>query len=97
MTTNYPDAPDNIAQSLAPNEVIPFLIGSTVEEVERALVVQTLARCDGNRTHAARVLGLSVRTLRNKIRLYAAEGERRSSDPEILRALLSPSRRGALR
>ena len=74
MTTNYPDAPDNTAQSLAPNEVIPFLIGSTVEEVERALVVQMLARCDGNRTHAARVLGLSVRTLRNKIRLYVAEG-----------------------
>ena len=74
MTTNYHDAPDNTAPSLAPNEVIPFLIGSTVEEVERALVVQTLARCDGNRTHAARVLGLSVRTLRNKIRLYAAEG-----------------------
>ena len=61
-------------QSLAPSEVIPFLIGSTVEEVERALVVQTLARCDGNRTHAARVLGLSVRTLRNRIRVYTAEG-----------------------
>ena len=74
MTTNYANASDNIAQSLAPNEVIPFLIGSTVEEVERALVVQTLARCDGNRTHAARVLGLSVRTLRNKIRLYVADG-----------------------
>jgi len=74
MTTNYTNAPDNIAQSLAPNEVIPFLIGSTVEEIERALVVHTLARCDGNRTHAARVLGLSVRTLRNKIRVYTAEG-----------------------
>ena len=74
MTTNYPDAPDKTAQSLASNEVIPILIGSTVEEVERVLVVQTLARCDGNRTHAARMLGLSVRTLRNKIRLYAAEG-----------------------
>ena len=74
MTTNCANASDNIAQSLAPNEVIPFLIGSTVEEVERALVVQTLARCDGNRTHAARVLGLSVRTLRTKIRLYAAQG-----------------------
>ena len=73
MTTNYANASDNIAQSLA-HEVIPFLIGSTVGEVERALVVQTLARCDGNRTHAARVLGLSVRTLRNKIRLYVAEG-----------------------
>ena len=74
MTTSYHDPPDNTAQSLAPNEVISFLIGSTVEEVERALVVQTLARYDGNRTHAARVLGLSVRTLRNKIRLYVAEG-----------------------
>src|SRR6516165_8800584 len=50
------------------------LLGSTVEEVERALVVQTLARYDGNRTQAARVLGLSLRTLRNKIRVYTAEG-----------------------
>ena len=74
MTTDYLAAPENTAQSLAPNELIRLLIGSTVEEVERALVVQTLARCDGNRTRAARVLGLSVRTLRNKIRVYTAEG-----------------------
>jgi len=57
-----------------PSEAISLLIGSTVGEVERALVVQTLACCDGNRTRAARMLGLSVRTLRNKIRLYSAEG-----------------------
>jgi DNA-binding NtrC family response regulator len=62
------------AASLAPNEVVPLLIGSTVGEVERELVLQTLARCDGNRTRASRVLGVSVRTLRNKIRLYAARG-----------------------
>ena len=74
MTTVYLAAPENTAQSLAPNELIRLLIGSTVEDVERALVVQTLARCDGNRTQAARVLGLSVRTLRNKIRVYIAEG-----------------------
>ncbi|MCA6120845.1 helix-turn-helix domain-containing protein [Bradyrhizobium sp. WSM 1704] len=60
--------------SLAPNEIVPLLIGATVEEVERELVLQTLARCDGNRTRAARVLGLSVRTLRNKIREYSADG-----------------------
>ncbi|WP_407148171.1 helix-turn-helix domain-containing protein [Bradyrhizobium sp. ORS 86] len=60
--------------SLAPNEIVPLLIGATVDEVERELVLQTLARCDGNRTRAARVLGLSVRTLRNKIREYSAEG-----------------------
>jgi DNA-binding NtrC family response regulator len=62
------------ATSLAPNEVVPLLIGSTVGEIERELVLQTLARCDGNRTRAARVLGVSMRTLRNKIRQYSAEG-----------------------
>jgi hypothetical protein len=53
MTTDYLAAPENTAQSLAPKELIRLLIGSTIEEVERALVVQTLARCDGNRTQAA--------------------------------------------
>ena len=60
--------------SLAPNDVVPLLIGSTIGEVERELVLQTLSRCNGNRTRAARVLGMSVRTLRNKIRQYTAEG-----------------------
>jgi DNA-binding NtrC family response regulator len=60
--------------ALTPSAAIPALIGSTVTEVERELVLQTLARCDGNRTRAARVLGVSVRTLRNKIRQYAAIG-----------------------
>jgi DNA-binding NtrC family response regulator len=67
-------APEAPASSLAPNEVVPLLIGSTVGEVERELVLQTLCRCDGNRTRAARVLGVSVRTLRNKIRQYIADG-----------------------
>ena len=67
-------SPEIPAPLLAPNEIVPLLIGSTVGEIERELVLQTLARCDGNRTRAARVLGLSVRTLRNKIRQYSAEG-----------------------
>jgi DNA-binding NtrC family response regulator len=67
-------APEIPASSLRPNEIVPLLIGSTVGEIERELVLQTLARCDGNRTRAARVLGVSVRTLRNKIRLYSTHG-----------------------
>jgi DNA-binding NtrC family response regulator len=67
-------APESPAPSLTPNEIVPLLIGSTVGEIERELVLQTLARCDGNRTRAARVLGVSVRTLRNKIRQYSADG-----------------------
>ena len=61
-------------QPATPERVVPLLIGATVEEIERELILQTLARCEGNRTHAARVLGFSVRTLRNKIRQYAANG-----------------------
>jgi DNA-binding NtrC family response regulator len=67
-------APEIPASSLRPNQIVPLLIGSTVGEIERELVLQTLARCDGNRTRAARVLGVSVRTLRNKIRLYSTDG-----------------------
>jgi DNA-binding NtrC family response regulator len=67
-------APETPALSLAPNEIVPLLIGSTLEAIERELVLHTLRHCDGNRTHAARVLGLSVRTMRNKIRQYAADG-----------------------
>ena len=62
------------ASALTPDQIVPLLIGSTVGEVERELVLQTLARCEGNRTRAARVLGMSIRTLRNKIRLYSADG-----------------------
>jgi DNA-binding NtrC family response regulator len=67
-------APHALRPTSSPSEIIPQLIGATVEEVERELVLHTLARCDGNRTHAARVLGISVRTLRNKIREYSAHG-----------------------
>jgi DNA-binding NtrC family response regulator len=69
-----PEIPLLDSQTLSPHQIVPMLIGSTVEAIERELVLQTLARCHGNRTHAARVLGLSVRTMRNKIRQYATDG-----------------------
>ena len=46
------------------------LVGCTLESVERALILSTLTQCRGNRTDAARVLGISIRTMRNKLRLY---------------------------
>ena len=67
-------APDHPALAAATNDIIPLLIGSTIDHVERELVLHTLVRCNGNRTRAARMLGLSIRTLRNKIRLYSADG-----------------------
>jgi DNA-binding NtrC family response regulator len=49
-------------------------IGHTVAEVERDLILDTLRHTQGNRTHAATVLGISIRTLRNKLRHYGEEG-----------------------
>jgi two-component system response regulator FlrC len=39
-------------------------------EMERELIFKTLARVKDNRTHAAKELGISIRTLRNKLREY---------------------------
>ena len=46
------------------------LVGRTVESVERELILDTLNYCLGNRTHAATILGISIRTLRNKLKTY---------------------------
>ncbi len=51
--------------------------GMTVAEAERELIFQTLEHCNQNRTRASELLGISVRTLRNKLKEYgggAAEG-----------------------
>jgi DNA-binding NtrC family response regulator len=50
------------------------LVGRTVADVERDLILGTLQHCLGNRTHAANVLGISIRTLRNKLQQYRQEG-----------------------
>ncbi len=50
------------------------LVGKTVADVERDLILNTLEHCLGNRTHAANILGISIRTLRNKLKLYSQEG-----------------------
>ncbi len=52
------------------------LAGRSMAEVERALILDTLGHTLGNRTHAAAILGISIRTLRNKLRDYTAQGIR---------------------
>jgi transcriptional regulator with PAS, ATPase and Fis domain len=49
---------------------IPAPAGTPIRELERMHLENTLALTDGNRTHAAAMLGISLRTLRNKIREY---------------------------
>jgi two-component system response regulator FlrC len=53
---------------------ITALVGRRMEEVERDLILETLTHCLGNRTRAAEILGISIRTLRNKLQEYRSAG-----------------------
>jgi len=56
------------------NDPAAPLVGRTVADVERELIINTLDHCLGNRTHAANILGISIRTLRNKLKEYGDAG-----------------------
>ena len=53
---------------------VTSLVGRRMDDVERDLIIETLTHTLGNRTHAASILGISIRALRNKLRDYAAGG-----------------------
>ena len=59
-----------------------FPIGTTVDDVERELIFQTLASTSQNKTRAAELLGISLKTLHNKLKEYEA-GRKDASQPEI--------------
>jgi two-component system response regulator FlrC len=59
------------------------MVGRTVADVERDLILETLDHVLGNRTHAANILGISIRTLRNKLNQYADEGTSVPSPGEV--------------
>jgi DNA-binding NtrC family response regulator len=60
--------------TMAAEAVTRALVGRTVADVERDLILETLKHCLGNRTHAANILGISIRTLRNKLNEYSDDG-----------------------
>lgn len=66
MTTKNIDLPSTLDSQL--------LIGSTIANMEKELILGTLKHCSGNKTHAANILGISIRTLRNKLHEYEQQG-----------------------
>ncbi len=69
-----PQAAPLAEAAAAPPAHVAALVGRRVEEVERDLIIETLSHCLGNRTRAAEILGISIRTLRNKLQEYRAAG-----------------------
>jgi DNA-binding NtrC family response regulator len=69
-----PDVAVARGAQMAADAVSRTFVGSTVAEVEQHLIIETLEHCLGNRTHAANILGISIRTLRNKLKEYSDAG-----------------------
>ncbi len=57
------------------NDAIKFQIGTTVEEAEKGLILRTLEHTRNNKTRAAEILGISLKTLHNKLKEYGAGRE----------------------
>ncbi len=68
-----PDAPAEPA-TVPAQAGVGGLVGQRIEDVERELILRTLGHTLGNRTHAATILGISIRAMRNKLHEYAAQG-----------------------
>ena len=64
----------------AANEDVPLM---TINEMERCLIGKALQETSGNRTNAAKLLGISVRTLRNKLAEYRGEAAESSAASEM--------------
>jgi DNA-binding NtrC family response regulator len=72
-----PRSEEGHAPGMATGQVVEagaVLVGRTVADVEQELIINTLRNCLGNRTHAANILGISIRTLRNKLKQYGDDG-----------------------
>ncbi|WFU09027.1 helix-turn-helix domain-containing protein [Rhizobium sp. CB3090] len=70
--------------SLAPhtvNTAVGVLVGQTVEDVERKLILQTLRHCNGNPTYAAFMLGIPLIILCTKLATYFADPAKEFADP----------------
>jgi len=72
--TAAPEAAVARSASMAAEAASRSFVGQTVAAVEQQLIIDTLGHCLGNRTHAANILGISIRTLRNKLKEYSEAG-----------------------
>jgi DNA-binding NtrC family response regulator len=70
--------PQALAAAANDDEAIEVRPGTTLENVERQLLERTLEATGGNRTRAAALMGVSLRTVRNKIREYGLPAWRAS-------------------
>jgi DNA-binding NtrC family response regulator len=67
-----PYSPERRAEELREERMVSVEVGTTVDEAERQLILKTLASTQNNKTRAAEILGISSKTLQNKLKEYSA-------------------------
>jgi DNA-binding NtrC family response regulator len=67
--------PPPVAPPVEDRNVVRFTIGTTVEDAEKGLILRTLDHTHNNKTRAAEILGISLKTLHNKLKEYGASKE----------------------
>ncbi len=65
-------APIAVETPMMDGDCVKFRVGTTVEEAERGLILRTLEHTRNNKTKAAEILGISLKTLHNKLKEYGA-------------------------
>ncbi len=85
ILTDGPEmSPETITLGMEGSEEAPGQavgVGTTIHDMEKNLIMSTLQSMDGNRTKAATLLGISIRTLRNKLNEYSGNGQFSDADP----------------
>ena len=71
--------PSNGPAPLAANAALEVRVGASIQEVERRLILATLDQLGGDKKRAAELLGISLKTLYNRLSVYAAASSRRES------------------
>ncbi len=91
ITTDYSKTPASYSSQTSftfsepqnsPDNGLGIEVGMSMKEAEKRFIFKTLNETKGNRTHAAKTLGISIRTLRNKLNEYRAEGTDFELEPE---------------
>jgi len=74
-TLTVDDLPATMERNVSETDHVTIPRDTSLDELERQAVTQTLEQHDGNRTHAAKALGISVRTLQRKLKTWGIDDE----------------------
>jgi len=76
-------AADGLGSQVLDGSAVTVRVGATVDEAERLLILRTLEATGQNKTRAAEILGVSLKTLHNKLKEYGRERAESRSQPQI--------------